>query len=68
MIKHNLSDLGKHNLQVPGVAAHMDLLALHQKQLWLYIWPLASLRLIAKRKNFAQIEDFNKQGGKSAEG
>eukprot|EP00434_Breviolum_minutum_P039128 symbB.v1.2.034733.t1/scaffold4534.1/size38374/1 len=29
-------------------------------------YPPALEKLIAKRKNFAQIEDFNKQGGKSA--
>ena len=27
---------------------------------------MSCFRLIAKRRNFAQIEDFNKQGGKSA--
>eukprot|EP00913_Durusdinium_trenchii_P027847 g26111.t1 len=29
-------------------------------------YPPALEKLIAKRRNFAQIEDFNKQGGKSA--
>ena len=31
----------------------------------LCLYHIFLLRLIAKRRNFAQIEDFNKQGGKS---